>query len=180
MPREGGPIARMLYEHQITKNLAESAGNKAIMLATMDADKHPSAVMPYRSKGIEDFFGNIWWLAADVMTRGRTKPISNTKLFDPQVFQQIERYDERINAVVHSYRVNENTYAFNNKKTFLIPEGTTIEIGISQKENLEDVVPTLERAGWRNFDPGFEYDSTIRAYLGAANGTPQRWIPMLG
>ena len=24
MPREGGPIARMLYEHQITKNLAES------------------------------------------------------------------------------------------------------------------------------------------------------------
>ncbi len=24
MPRDGGPIARMLYEHQITKNLAES------------------------------------------------------------------------------------------------------------------------------------------------------------
>ena len=24
MPREGGPIARMLYEHEITKNLAES------------------------------------------------------------------------------------------------------------------------------------------------------------
>ena len=24
MPREGGPIARMLYQHQITKNLAES------------------------------------------------------------------------------------------------------------------------------------------------------------
>jgi hemerythrin-like domain-containing protein len=24
MSREGGPIARMLYEHQITKNLAES------------------------------------------------------------------------------------------------------------------------------------------------------------
>ena len=24
MPREGGPIARMIYEHQITKNLAES------------------------------------------------------------------------------------------------------------------------------------------------------------
>src|ERR671913_1330648 len=27
MPREGGPIARMLYEHQITKNLAESIIN---------------------------------------------------------------------------------------------------------------------------------------------------------
>jgi hemerythrin-like domain-containing protein len=24
MPKEGGPIARMLYEHEITKNLAES------------------------------------------------------------------------------------------------------------------------------------------------------------
>jgi hemerythrin-like domain-containing protein len=27
MPREGGPIARMLYEHEITKELANSIVN---------------------------------------------------------------------------------------------------------------------------------------------------------
>src|SRR6476659_3075609 len=36
MPREGGPIARMLYEHQIIKNLAESILNLLKIIFLME------------------------------------------------------------------------------------------------------------------------------------------------
>jgi hemerythrin-like domain-containing protein len=39
MPREGGPIARMLYEHQIIKNLAESILNLLKIIFLMEIIK---------------------------------------------------------------------------------------------------------------------------------------------
>ena len=52
MPREGGPIARMLYEHEITKALANSIVNSAkIYIAS---GKHSELV-----KNIDDYVNMI-------------------------------------------------------------------------------------------------------------------------
>ena len=52
MPREGGPIARMLYEHEITKELANSIVNSTkIYIAT---GKHDELV-----KNIDDYVQHV-------------------------------------------------------------------------------------------------------------------------
>lgn len=96
MPREGGPIARMLYEHEITKNLAESIvkSTKNYIICgdykelVKDIDKYVQHVSLHLSKENQRLFA-----MADIILKDQENQVNNNL---------IEIEQEKLNKIGNS------------------------------------------------------------------------------
>ncbi len=149
-------------------NLYNVTEGKAILLATVDENKHPSVISSYTGDVQRKFMLQLWHTAAYVL---------QNKSFNPGAFAYTPRYDGDRSSVVHQFVLTENVSVDMGERKFSLPAGQVIVVGYSQKRSPLDLRSTIESAGWVYHDLDFTHNSTSRFVLISADKTPAEWAP---
>ncbi len=111
MPREGGPIARMLYEHQITKTLAESIikstknyiSHGDYKELVKDIDSYVQHVSLHLSKENQRLFA-----MADIILKDQENQVNNNLIeVEPEKFNKIGSSREHYEKLINNINLNE-------------------------------------------------------------------------
>jgi hemerythrin-like domain-containing protein len=111
MAREGGPIARMLYEHQITKNLAESIikstknyiSHGDYKELVKDIDSYVQHVSLHLSKENQRLFA-----MADIILKDQENQVNNNLIeVEQEKFDKIGSSREHYEKLINNINLNE-------------------------------------------------------------------------
>ena len=111
MRREGGPIARMLYEHQITKNLAESIIKSTKNYISygdykelvQDIDNYVQHVSLHLSKENQRLFA-----MADIILKDQENQVNNNLIeVEHEKFDKIVSSREHYEKLIYNINLHE-------------------------------------------------------------------------
>jgi hemerythrin-like domain-containing protein len=107
MPREGGPIARMLFEHEITKQLAEKMAVSArVYLETGNADQLVADIYRYTDHVSQHLTKENFrlFVMADMMLRGKAEQVNRElRKTEETKLQSLGKTRTHYEQLVHSY-----------------------------------------------------------------------------
>ena len=114
MPREGGPMARMLYEHKITKTLAESIVKSTKNYVTYgdykelvkDIDNYVQHVSLHLSKENQRLFA-----MADIILKDQENQINSHLIeVEQEKLDEIGNSREHYEKLIESINLNDNNF----------------------------------------------------------------------
>lgn len=173
---------------ELLLNLGNMVDYNAILIATIDANKHgPSAQDCYKGQHFDEFKRHFWRTAKTLVELSADQRNNyamaghdpSASMADAVVYAP--RYED--GGIVHSFLTQKPMTFVIDGERFDIPSGTRMDTGVSKKWSADEVAHKIEESncGWSVANVLTEGSSTVQALiLAGKNVSPEQYARAIG